>query len=452
MKGLTVKAVEAIEQMVGTKFDEIGMEFIGLVPKISRTKRIVFSTARNSLTSLFLQALGSRNPSKSEEEMLKVLLRIANNYVEGLKERTQARVVQNINSYVMDQNSKREPIKKNKISKIYNDEMDKAKKHFKLIANSESNKVTNVGTAMQIAKVGESNGEDDPTVFFVVTIDDVTGPEEFVLHLLPDRKTPRVWKLSEIGNEYHKKGDHNPKFAGLHPNCRCKLTYLAKGYGFDKNGKVTYIGKDHNELIWQRERHGLPREEDIKKAIQRNGKWHIEDGDNHGDDHPENSSKPYHEHQVVHQAQNGQKYWNPKYHRFAGKTLTQDQMDTVHRGLWKDWAKQNNLSGDLRNSLVSLNKFVITDPDRGMRVSGTSGHEDKNHSEMRQRHLLHLFSGKEGYGFEEVKHPETGAHMGVRIKVPRHHKDGNLGETSWLWDGKSLKTEHNRIFHGKKWY
>ena len=127
-------------------------------------------------------------------------------------------------------------------------------------------------------------------------------------------------------------------------------------------------------------------------------------------------------------------------------------MDTVHRGLWKDWAKKNNLTGDLRNSLVSLNKFVITDPDRGMRVSGTSGHEDKNHSEMRQRHLVHLFSGSDDYSFEEVKHPETGGHMGVRIKAPRHHKDGNLGETSWFWDGKSLKTEYNRILEGRRWY
>jgi hypothetical protein len=309
-----------------------------------------------------------------------------------------------------------------------------------------------MGTAMQISKVGAANGEEDPTVFFIVTIDDVTGSEEFVLHLLPDRKTPRVWKLSEIGNEYHKKGDSNPKFAGLHPNCRCKLTYLAKGYGFNADGKVTYIGKDHDEFAIQREQYGLPREEEIKKAIQRDGKWHIEDSDNHGDDHPDNNSQPYEKHQVVHQAQNGQKYWNPKYHRFAGKTLTQDQMDTVHRGLWKDWAKKNNLTGDLRNSLVSLNKFVITDPDRGMRVSGTSGHEDKNHSEMRQRHLVNLFSGSDDYSFEEVKHPETGGHMGVRIKAPRHHKDGNLGETSWFWNGKSLKTEYNRILEGRRWY
>ena len=87
----------------------------------------------------------------------------------------------------------------------------------------------------------------------------LTGSEEFVLHLLPDKKTPRLWKLSEIGHEYHKKGDPNPKLPGLHPNCRCKLTYLAQGFGFDKDGKVTWKGVDHDELEFQRKEYGKPR-------------------------------------------------------------------------------------------------------------------------------------------------------------------------------------------------
>lgn len=258
MRGLSIKAVEAIERMVSGRFDNIGMQFLGIIPTVSKTKKIIFSTSKNSLTSLFLQALGSRTPNKDEEDTLKVILRIANGYVEALKERTQSKIIQNINAYMLDQNSKREPVSINHTKKIFRDEMDKAGKHFKLIANSESNKTANIGTALQISKVGESNGESDPTVFFVVTIDDVTGSEEFKLHLLPDRKTPRLWKLSEIGNEYHKKGDNNPKFAGLHPNCRCKLTYLAQGFGFDDNGKVTWKGLDFDAFEEQRKEHGKP--------------------------------------------------------------------------------------------------------------------------------------------------------------------------------------------------
>lgn len=451
MRGLSIKAVEAIEKMVGERFDSIAMQFLGIVPKITKEKRIVFSTAKNSLTSLFLQALGTRDPNKDEEDTLKVILRIANGYVEALKERTQARIVQNINAYMLDQNSKREPISVDKTKNIFREEMDKAGKHFKLIANTESNKTTNIGTALQISKVGESNGEQDPTVFFIVTVDDVTGSEEFILHLLPDRKTPRLWKLSEIGNTYHKKGESNPKFAGLHPNCRCKLTYLAQGFGFDGDGRVTYIGPDHDEFEKQRKEHGLPRGSVLNKAQYKDGAWQIEASDKHGDDHPENNRNPYEQHQVVHQAQNGQKYWNPKYFKHNGSLMTQDQMDSSHRQLWKDWSGKNDIQGPLRNSLIGLNKFVINDPDRGMRVSGTSNSPNPNHTELRQRHLMSLFSGREGYHVEELKHPETNEHMGVRVRIPRHHKDGNLGETSWIWDGKSLKTEYNKILHGKKW-
>lgn len=259
MKGLSGEAVEAIQKLIGDRFDIISMQFLGLIPKITKTKRIVFSTSKNSLTSLFLQALGTRDPNQDEENTLKTILRIANGYIEALKERTQARAIQNINAYVLDQNSKREDVKGDKIKDIFNTELDKAGKHFKLIANTESNKATNTGTALQISKVGTSNGEDDPTIFFVVTIDDRTGPEEFILHLLPDKKTPRVWKLSEVGHEYHKKGDTNPKFPGLHPSCRCKITYLAKGFGFDEAGRVIYKNKDWDEFKFQREKYGKPR-------------------------------------------------------------------------------------------------------------------------------------------------------------------------------------------------
>jgi hypothetical protein len=232
---------------------------LGLIPKLSREKKVIFTTSRNSLTSLFLQALGSQDPNKSEEDTLKVLLRIANGYADALKERTKSRIIHRIDGYLKEQYLSEDQAKSTSICDMFNAEMDKAKKHFKLIANTESNKAVNTGTALQISKVGKSQGQDDPTVFFIVTIDDVTGPEEFILHLLPDHKTPRVWKLSEIGSEYHKKGDWNPKLPGLHPNCRCKLTDLAKGWGFNEAGYITYKGKDWDEYGYQREKYGLPR-------------------------------------------------------------------------------------------------------------------------------------------------------------------------------------------------
>jgi hypothetical protein len=95
-------------------------------------------------------------------------------------------------------------------------------------------------------------------VFFVIVSDDRTGPYEYILHTLPDKKTPRVWRLSEIIHDYYKPGGQYPSLCGLHPNCRCKLTYLAPGMGFNEDGKITWKGLDWNEFEYQRGIYGLP--------------------------------------------------------------------------------------------------------------------------------------------------------------------------------------------------
>ena len=259
MNGLTTRAVEAIRKMIGSKFDSISLNLLGILPRVSKEKRIIFSTTKDNMISLFLQSLASRDPNRLEETTLKTMLTVASGYMDGLKERTSSRIIQDVDSYVKDQNNKKEPISYKKVKKIIADDMDKAKNHIKLIANAETNKAVNTGTALQIARIAEGKGEEEPTVFFIVTVDDVTGPEEFVLHLLPDRKTPRLWKLSEIGSGYHKVGDSDPKFPGLHPNCRCKLTYLAHGWGFDASGRVKFIDSDHDAFEAQRKEYGKPR-------------------------------------------------------------------------------------------------------------------------------------------------------------------------------------------------
>lgn len=259
MQGLSPKALKSLERTLKSKFDDISLGFLGLIPRRIHEKHIVFQTSKDNLISIFLKSLGSRDPNKLEEATLKTMLSVANNYLNGLRDRTVAKLIHDVDSYIKDQKRKDNSVSINHIDKIIKKEMDKAGKHLKMIATAESNKVTNVGTALQIAKIAEERKQDDPTVFFVVTIDDVTGPEEFVLHLLPDRKTPRVWKLSEIGHDYHKAGEPNPKLPGLHPNCRCKLTYLAPGWGFDASGRVKYKGPKWDEFEHQREIYGLPR-------------------------------------------------------------------------------------------------------------------------------------------------------------------------------------------------
>lgn len=275
MKGLTESGLKAIEKLVRQKFDLIALKFIGLIPKASQEKNIVFRTTSNNLITLYLRSLRNRDPKLQEERALKSLLSVANNYLNSYRDLTVARVLNNVNSYVSDQRSKDLPISPKKVSEIVSKDMGKAKNSIKMMANAESQKAINLGNAMQISKLAEERGERDPTVFFVVIDDSRTGFYEYILHLLPDRKTPRVWKLSEIQSGYYTPGDQYPSLSGLHISCRCRLTFLSRGFGFNKDGHVTYIAKGHDEFKVQREKYGLPNVPE--KPKKKNGKWVFND-------------------------------------------------------------------------------------------------------------------------------------------------------------------------------
>jgi hypothetical protein len=258
MKGISLKIIEEIEKSIASQFDEFAIKFLGIIPKLTRSKKIVFVSSRNSLTSLFLQALGNRKPDKKEEEVLKILVKISNSYIDALKSKTQANVSHKVMAYTQKQMLDNKNISFKKISSIVKEEMGKTGVGLSLIANAETNKAINTGTALQIEKVAESNDVKRPVVFFIPVIDERNDPETYRLHLLPDRKTPRLWYLDELGTEYHKKGDKNPKVQGTNPNCRCKLTYLAPGMGFNQDGKIAWKGQGWEELKYQRKEFGVP--------------------------------------------------------------------------------------------------------------------------------------------------------------------------------------------------
>jgi hypothetical protein len=315
-------------------------------------------------------------------------------------------------------------------------EMTSAKKHLQLIANSESNKSINYGMAMKIGRLAKRKKEDDPTVFFMVTIDDVTGDEEFKLHLLPDRKTPRVWKLSEIGSEYHKKGDPNPKFAGLHPNCRCKLAYLPKGWGFNDDGKIRFKGLDYDEYAVQRgESLNKAEDEGPMKHIYptAKGKWELHDTAPAGLEHPDNINKPFHQHKTSHITEDGFNTWTIK---------NTDTKDDQFKGSTRRFfaANDGNYSEQGMQSLANLVNQVHSHPDRHAVHTGPN-----NNQKIRTRHLHNAFTGKEGYGVQEIA--PDGQHKGWIIRADRHPGDKSM-QTIWYWDGKSLKTH----YHGPKKY
>lgn len=242
MYGLSGKAKDALGQVVEDVFDRIALQFIGDIPKLKNRKSLVISSQRNfGLAHLFIQAMGNRTPNSTEQSFLQGMLESSHGYIESLKNRTRANISERIDGLAREAQLNKRKMSEDEVQSVLNEELGKAKTHMQAIAESEGTKMRNMGTMMDISRVAADLGDSDPTVFFVVIRDNSTCKECIRLHLMPDQVTPKLWKFSQLKQGYHKRGEDRPSSFGLHPHCRCTLTYLTKGFGFDHLGKLKYL-------------------------------------------------------------------------------------------------------------------------------------------------------------------------------------------------------------------
>lgn len=211
------------------------------------TKMGVQRSSELSLPGIFVQAsIEERN--RPNKELLESLERVAEGYLDAHQEATKARVVHAVDTFLRDAEQKGV---KTDVATVLGGQLEKVfgklKSDLNRIADTEATIHRNVGTMDGIVKVNASQSIDDPLVIFIVVRDDVTCSECLKLHLLEDGVTPRVWRLSEVANGYHKKGDPVPSIGGLHPHCRCSIVTILPGYGFDGGGKIIYKGASHDE-------------------------------------------------------------------------------------------------------------------------------------------------------------------------------------------------------------
>jgi hypothetical protein len=247
MLGMSSRGKDAIKLIIEDMFDQLALSFVGSIPRLAHLKTFIISGQKNmGLAHLFVQSMANRRPNMFEEDALKSLLDSADGYIEALKNKTQSNLTEGIDGIVKEAKVKGTKVSDEQISEVVKEEFRKAKAHMKAIAESESTKFRNVGRMMDITRIASSINDNDPLVFFVVVRDGKICPECLRLHMMPDKITPRVWKFSELKQSYHKRGEDAPSAFGLHPHCRCSLTYLAKGFGFNKYGKVAYIRENYD--------------------------------------------------------------------------------------------------------------------------------------------------------------------------------------------------------------
>lgn len=254
MIGLSSGGKEGIKRLVQDMFDRIALEFIGDIPGLSHRKSLVMSGRQNlGLAHLFVQSMANKRPNMFEQDALKSLLDSSHGYIESLKNKTQSNLTEAIDGLVKESKARSTLVSEEAIQAVVKEELRKASSHLRTIAEAEATKIRNAGRLMDITRVAASIGDEDPYVFFVIVRDNVTCKECLKLHMMPDGVTPRVWKFSELKQGYHKRGESAPSAFGLHPHCRCTLTYLTKGFGFNKLGKITYKTEGYDAFEQQRQ-------------------------------------------------------------------------------------------------------------------------------------------------------------------------------------------------------
>lgn len=253
MIGLSGRAKEAVGQVVEDLFDRIALQFIGDIPKLKNRKNLIISNQRNfGLPHLFVQSMSNKTPNPLEQDFLQSMLESSHGYIESLKNRTRANISERIDGLAREATLRKDKLSQEDVQAVLDEELGKAKSHMIAIAESESTKLRNLGTMMSISRVAADIGDADPTVFFVVIRDGSTCKECIRLHLMPDGATPRLWKFSQLKQGYHKRGEDNASAFGLHPHCRCTLTYLSKGFGFDDTGRLKYHQEGYDAYTKQK--------------------------------------------------------------------------------------------------------------------------------------------------------------------------------------------------------
>lgn len=247
---LSAKIIAAINAAVDETFDRAKVRFLG--PQSVDRKLVVSYVESLTIPGIIHQA-AIEEGAPPNTQLLESLVHTAAMYLEGERVRAKAQILRAVEQFLQDARFK--GVKTDAMTVLGGQLADlwaTITVNVRRIFETEAQRAKNVTIANGIGVVNAALGIQDPVVFFVVVRDNVTCEECLRLHMLDDGITPRCWYISEVGHGYHEKGNDFPSVAGLHPHCRCTLTTLVPGFGFNDAGRVTWIKDGHLELEKQR--------------------------------------------------------------------------------------------------------------------------------------------------------------------------------------------------------
>lgn len=263
MPALTPRQVELVELLFDSVYERLKTRALG--PKFG-SRMVAFQFKPElSLPGLFTAAAASEG-ARPDPHLMNSLLQVAERHLNSQKDTLKAQVIRAVDAFLRgDPKADLVTVLGGELRETFKTAMSNTRR----ILDTESSNVRNAGALSGVMEVSATMGIEDPVIYFVTVRDNFLCAECARLHLLDDGVTPRVWRTSEIGHGYHRRGQGNPKIGGLHPHCRCSLVTLMPGYGFE-DGRVTYIGRKHDELAAQRGEN----QDDLKKAQKTSKPWY----------------------------------------------------------------------------------------------------------------------------------------------------------------------------------
>jgi hypothetical protein len=159
------------------------------------------------------------------------ILHVASGYLDAHEKLAQVQVVNAVQSWLSD--AEKSGVKTD-VETVLGGELaelfSKITANVNRVVQTEVTRAGNAGTLDVVTKIATASGVDDPYVYFAGPNDQHTCEECDRLFFLADG-TPKVYRLSEVGHGYHKKGENSPKIGGCHPNCFTADTRLHTQYG-----------------------------------------------------------------------------------------------------------------------------------------------------------------------------------------------------------------------------
>lgn len=221
----------------------------GLETLFSNSKRDLLSSLEHYTTlSGMVELAALFSGGIPEKDTINSLIKISANYIDAVKSKTQA----NLNNLIAAYSASSEPNIKQLRQEI-KDILNSAKYQLQTVIDTQLQQAKALGSLAGIMRVNTLRGIKDPVVFWVVVNDKELCVECKRLHLMPDEITPRLWYLSEVKHGYAKRGDDKPSLSEQHPNGRCVIETLLPGFGFNGDGRVTWIKEGYDAIKEQRE-------------------------------------------------------------------------------------------------------------------------------------------------------------------------------------------------------